>query len=247
MDVLYILGKGSKHNNEELRYSLRSLEYYCGGCLGKVYLVGECPDWVNKERVTYIPFADKYDRKCKNIWAKILYAIDHSDLPDEFLISSDDIFHIKQQDLNHYPYYHKNGLYVGVASHLRGTNIWYILEETKQLLRKYNYPLEDYGGGHCLHHVNVPVLKKMPKITADVFNGIYGAPFDVIMGNAIVKLLKPITVKRKDIKLESVKDESDFYNQIGDTEAFSIDDKAWDDFVGEWLKNKFKEKSRYEL
>jgi len=247
MDILYILGSGSKHNNEELRYSLRSLEYCCGGSLGRVYLVGECPDWLNKEQVTYIPFKDRYNRKCKNIWAKILYAIDHSDLPNEFLLSSDDIFHIKEQDLDNYPYYHKNGLYVGVANYLRGTNIWYILEETKALLRRYNYPMEDYGGGHCLHHVNVSILKNMPKITADVFNGTYGAPFDVIMGNAIVKLLKPKTIVRKDIKLESVKNEADFYKQIGDSESFSIDDKAWDDFVGEWLKQKYPKKSRFEL
>lgn len=245
MDVLYVLGTGSTHNNQELRYSLRSLARYAQN-IGRVYVVGECPRWINKNVVTHIPCDDPYDRKCKNIWHKVFYATEYSNISNEFLLSSDDIFHIKPIDLDNYPYFHKNGGKVGVDSSLRNTRIWEIMEETKFLLRKYRYPMEDYGGGHCLHHVDSEILRHMPKMMVDVLSGLYGGAFDVIMGNAIVKLKHPATTPRRDVKLCSVENEEDFFKQLGDTESFSINDKAWDDFVGKWLRKEFKEKCIYE-
>lgn len=144
MDVLYVIGSGSTHGNEELRYSLRSLARYGKG-LGRVYIAGVCPEWVNTDVVTHIPCDDPYDKKAKNILHKVLCAIDHSDLPNEFLMSSDDIFHVSQQDLNNYPYYHKNGAIVGSSQCTPGSPIWCVLQSTLRLLKKYNYPLNDYG------------------------------------------------------------------------------------------------------
>jgi hypothetical protein len=246
MDVLYVLGKGSKHKDQELCWSLRSLERY-GINVGNVYIVGECPIWVNKKVVTHIPCNDPYNRKCKNIWHKVLYAIDHCEIGNEFLLSADDIFHIKPIDIDNYPYYHKNGKEVGSSESANDTPIAEILNETRSLLQKYKYPLEDYGGGHCLHHVNVSILRRMPKITADVFSGNRGGAFDVIMGNAIVKLQNPITTPRTDIKLRVVNNEKDFYKQIGDAESFSVSDRVLDGFVGKWLRKEFRRKCKYEI
>lgn len=245
MDVLYVVGSGSMHNNEELRYSLRSLAKMAKN-IGKVYIVGECPSFIDRDKVTHIPCADMYNRKCKNIWKKVLMAIENSDIGNEFLMSSDDIFHIKEQDLDNYPYYWKNGAQVSVPASMRNTSMWAIIQECRKLLTKYNYPLWDYGGGHCLHHMDKSILLNMPKITREAFAGKYGAPIDVMMGNAIVKLKNPQVVKRKDIKLVAVKDEEDFYRQIGEAKEFSINDKAWDDFVGNWLAKRFPEKCVYE-
>lgn len=245
MDILYVLGSGSKHNNMELKYSLRSLERYCIN-VGRVYIVGECPRWINKKEVTHIPCNDPYERKCKNIWHKVLYAIDHCDISNEFLLSADDIFHVRPIDLDHYPYYHKNGCDVTVPESLKGSSIGEIIQETRNLLDKYHYPVEDFGGGHCLHHVNVSILRKMPKMIADVFAGERGGAFDVIMGNAIVKLTHPVTVKRKDIKLQSVDDEKDLFEQIGNAESFSINNSVLDGYLGRWFRKEYKRKCKYE-
>ena len=48
MDMLYILGNGSKHDNQELRWSLRSLEKY-GRNVGSIAIVGEPPEWLSPE------------------------------------------------------------------------------------------------------------------------------------------------------------------------------------------------------
>ena len=44
MDIVYILGNGSKFNNEEIRYSLRSLEKFVN--FDRVFIVGECPKFL---------------------------------------------------------------------------------------------------------------------------------------------------------------------------------------------------------
>lgn len=51
MDVLYILGSGSPFNNDELRYSLRSLEKN-GVNVSRVIVVGENPGFLS-ENVEY--------------------------------------------------------------------------------------------------------------------------------------------------------------------------------------------------
>lgn len=56
MDVLYYIGGGSMHNNNELRYSLRSLQKHCRD-LGKVWVVGNKPDFL--QNVEYVWLEDK--------------------------------------------------------------------------------------------------------------------------------------------------------------------------------------------
>jgi hypothetical protein len=51
MDILYYIGSGSRHNNDELRYSLRSLDAHCKD-VDKVWIVGNKPRFlVNCEYV----------------------------------------------------------------------------------------------------------------------------------------------------------------------------------------------------
>jgi hypothetical protein len=55
MDLVYVLGSGSRWGDNELRYSLRSVEKHLKG-YNNVYLVGDKPDWVRN--VTHIPKQD---------------------------------------------------------------------------------------------------------------------------------------------------------------------------------------------
>ena len=61
MDIVYIIGKGSKWNNQELKYSLRSIAKY-GINIGKVFIVGYKPNFVSDE-VIYIPCDDIGEKK----------------------------------------------------------------------------------------------------------------------------------------------------------------------------------------
>jgi radical SAM superfamily enzyme YgiQ (UPF0313 family) len=88
LDVVYVLGTGSNWDDNELRYSLRSLERNLSG-LRSVYIVGHKPEWV--QNVVHIPAEDPYGRnKDGNMIHKLLVACERDELSDVFISISDD-------------------------------------------------------------------------------------------------------------------------------------------------------------
>jgi len=87
--VVYPLGPGSTWDNNELRYSLRSLVANFPN-LGPVFVVGHRPDWLSDEAI-HIPMVDLHSRnKDANLINKILLAIHHDAMTEHFLRLSDD-------------------------------------------------------------------------------------------------------------------------------------------------------------
>ena len=121
MDILYIVGNGNSHcKNQDLRYSLRSIDKYGKG-IGRVFVAGYCPEWLSDE-VVKIPHTQPYDTvnkpfssraglACKfaNVLSTILYVVDNSDIGEEFLLSMDDHFYTREVDFANYPFYSKDG------------------------------------------------------------------------------------------------------------------------------------------
>ncbi len=89
MDVVYILGTGSLANDNEIRYSLRSLQEHMAD-LGTVYVIGESVPFL--PGVVHIPAKDIYPKKWQNAMHKTLIACGLADLSDEFLLMNDDFF-----------------------------------------------------------------------------------------------------------------------------------------------------------
>lgn len=111
MDILYIVGKGcSKCDDFELKCSLRSIAEF-GKNIDNVYIVGWCPDWLSDE-IHKIPFeqqkAKNMEEKCDIVRRAIEYAIDNSDISEDFLVSMDDHFYVRSVDFDNYPYYNKD-------------------------------------------------------------------------------------------------------------------------------------------
>lgn len=86
MTYLYIVGNGSKHNDMELRYSLRSVAKY--GNADKVVIVGHKPSFVTG--VEHFPFKET-DISYVNVWDKLMYAIRHIG-EREIVVMNDDFF-----------------------------------------------------------------------------------------------------------------------------------------------------------
>lgn len=108
MDIVYPLGTGSYANNNELRFSLRSIEKYLTG-FGKVWIIGECPDWI--QNVNHIPFPDEPLRPFDyNIMKKITRAIEEKELTDKFLFFNDDHFLNSPFVADDFPYYYSTTL-----------------------------------------------------------------------------------------------------------------------------------------
>ncbi len=126
MDLLYILGKGSKWEDNELRFSLRSVEKHLKG-YGSIYLIGEKPEWI--KNVHHIPFKDRVGCKQANIMRKIYEGTKQPGLSSDFIFMNDD--HFLLQDL-----------------HVNDIAFWYdglLLDKFK---RAANVPY-----ANCIHHV----------------------------------------------------------------------------------------------
>ena len=87
IDVVYPLGSGSAWDNNELRYSLRSLEKNLLD-LGRVFVVGQRPDWLVE--AMHIPMEDVHRKnKDANLIDKVLAAC-RAGVSDRFVRLSDD-------------------------------------------------------------------------------------------------------------------------------------------------------------
>lgn len=103
VDAVYPLGKGSKLNNEEIRFSLRSL-FMHGDNIGKVYIIGEAPkifEW--GERLIHIPYEDAPRRPYRNVWGKLRAIAGDERISERFIFLNDDFYLLRAFDASNVP------------------------------------------------------------------------------------------------------------------------------------------------
>ena len=239
-DLLYIVRQSGWGYDEELRYSLRSVAKYARN-IGRVFVCGDIPEFLSDEVIT-ISCNNPYDRKAKNLLCRLDYAIAHSDIGERFLLSSDDIFLRKVTNLDNYPHYWKNGAEISVPEELENTKIGKIIAGAREVLARFDYPLQDYGGGHCLHWVYQELWNNMPKIKQASMESKYGVPVDLLLGGAIEKIYQPQHKVRTDYKFDYVPKAS----ELRGADCFSTGDRP--DLWGgdKWLEKLYPKKCRYE-
>jgi hypothetical protein len=110
-DVVYVLGTGSGWNNNELRFSLRSIEKN-GINIGKLFVVGTRPEFLTAD-VIHIHADDIYLPNVNadgNIAHKVMTACADDRLSDDFLFINDDHLILKPIDLLQIPAFHKGDM-----------------------------------------------------------------------------------------------------------------------------------------
>lgn len=117
-DILIPLGLGSRNDNLEIRYCLRSIEKHLSG-VGNIFIVGEKPDFL--QNIIHIPCEESKDNKHRahNIYSKIIAGITHvahieydevllhEELSDNFLFMNDDHFLLTDYVAGEFLYYHR--------------------------------------------------------------------------------------------------------------------------------------------
>ena len=246
MDILYIIGKGSKWVNNELRFSLRGIAKN-GINVDRVFIVGNIPSFVNKETVICIPAEDPTNNKHYNMLYKIGLAIDNTDIgknnDGKFLVSSDDHFYIKPTDFNTYPVY-----YIGkdLPTEIPANNKeWYTcLVNTRKVLEEYNLPVKRFNWhGNTYFNAklwNDPLFEEIKSKSINIPEGLEPT---VIMLNYWLSKEPFECIIRKDLKVKSLKD---LKKNLGDRECFSIHDSAVRNGVPQYLREQFPEKCKYE-
>lgn len=102
MDAVYILGNGSLANNDEIKYSVRSLSENMLD-LENLFIIGENPD--NLPLAKVIIADDSYSSKWQNVFNKTRLACQCPDISDEFLLMNDDFFILQPFLGAEYPFY----------------------------------------------------------------------------------------------------------------------------------------------
>ncbi len=233
MTVAYILGDGSKHNNLELRLSLRSVEKNLTP--ERVIVCGHDPGFLSKS-VEYIPnFPSKKDEDAAwGIKENLLALCNHTGTPDEFLLMNDDYFILRP--IIDFPYYHKGEL--RDAMERIGSGIFYgHLLATAVVLEKRKLPTKHFDG-------HWPIIYSKQKL----FNVINETNWDVPLGPTIRSLYcNTLGIEGEyayDVKAN---------RPVGDWSAFclgksviSVSDESFDRKCQAHLLSLFPDKSIYE-
>lgn len=168
IDVVYKLGIGSRFEDKELRYSLRSLSNFKD--LGKVFIIGHKPNWINYEKLIHISCHDSYlSNKDANLINKLILACCDSRLSENFLNFSDDQVILKKIDKAYFqtPKYDNNHL-SNVLNQNRKLNRWQQrLKKTVDILRQRNYLYNCY-------EAHLPYLLNKHKYPEVLFRYDYG-------------------------------------------------------------------------
>ena len=107
MDFVCVLGKGSKWGDNELRFTLRAIQKYAQN-YDKIVIVGEKPDWI--QNVLHIPCSDiysPYENADANIVLKVMAAVYHPEVSDDFIFINDDELFLAPQDVSKIEWLHK--------------------------------------------------------------------------------------------------------------------------------------------
>jgi len=175
MDILYIVGKDcSKCNDFELKMSLRSIEKY-GKNVGKVYVCGWCPEYLSEEVITF-PCEDIYKdtkdhgSRNANVANKLLRFLEaHPEISDEFLVSFDDNFYIREVDFDNYPHYARLlNKQVEIPEHEEGELPYRkCMANTREYLENLGLPVINFA-----IHRNLYVTKRAIEANKDILEKI---------------------------------------------------------------------------
>jgi hypothetical protein len=103
MDIVIPVGTESRWHDNELRFTLRSIEQNLTG-YRNVIIVGWCPPWV--QNVVHIKKEDRAGKKQFSIFSKTMAAFDHEETSDSILFWNDDHFLMGGLDVKDFRYWY---------------------------------------------------------------------------------------------------------------------------------------------
>lgn len=240
IDLVYILGSGSRWNNNEIRFSLRSVEKNLLG-VRNVYVVGENPGFLSN-RVIHLYEPDPLQQNADgNMALKILRACRETSLSDDFLFMNDDFIINKPIVAAEIPWLHKGDM------KLRSPRFWqsqfyrYRLRRTFDVLQERGLPTIQYD-----YHAPMLMNKhEFPKVMAQFdFKADIGYTFRSLYGNCLQLPAQPVEGIKQTIyksymlsQLQLITRDPVFigYNDKGLNNAFKL-----------WLYRSYPAKSIYE-
>ncbi len=251
MDLMYPLGTGSSWENNELKYSLRSMEKNLPQ-LGKVFIVGHRPHWLidNCGFLEHVPLPDIHEKnKDANLLDKILHVCEHTDISEVFLRSSDDQLLMREpvddELCVRYAYDIADRTASWWSKNIK--NKWY-----RRLRRTYGFLLQrEKSTLHCDCHLPQPMRKS--EVARLLPNINYARSIGFCTNTLLLNLMKNSIgisfrkMKRKKLSVEFPYEdihtlEKDAANRLW----IGYNDKGLNDVMKEFLEKTFSNPSRFE-
>ena len=228
LDVVYFCRPGS---NEELRYSLRSVEKNLAHRL--VWIYGGKPNSIEPDRFVQREPAGKtkWDR-VRTMFRDVCL---NDDITDDFILMNDDFFVMKKTAK--LEAYHRSSLYEHIVRHEQKYNDR-VNQYTLQL-RKAVRALQDANLPTLSYELHVPMIMNKQKLleVMGAFPNIH-----------CTRSLYGNYVGLESIQLDDVKvyDKHQPFDKRG--RFLSSDDDSWEvSDAGKWIREKFNEKGGFEL
>lgn len=241
---MYILGTGSTHDNQELRWAMRSIEKY-GKNIDRVFVVGADPGWLSDQAI-YIPCEDKFDYKHKNMLYKIQYIAENTDISDTFLTSSDDIFVLKPFDADTWPLYFCGMLpeiepnVINPKAYIR--QLWL----TRRYLSQHKLPTYRFAQ-HCLHKMSKQTILNNRSIIMDAYKEEFGVEPNCLINNLMIKQGQWEKKAHIDNKLSVTSKEENALGRLKkDINEFSVGDGALNEPTMNAINQLYPNKSKWE-
>lgn len=238
MDIVFILGDFSKWLNNEIRFSLRSIEKHLKN-YRDVYIVGHNPGFLKD--IIHIPCEENGAWKEKNIFYKTLCAANAAQISEDFLFFNDDHFLVSDFDVNAFPYFYKGTLLETINTKPFAVGgYWNPLRNTNAMLQVRGYTTLNYD-----HHSPIIYNKEKIKQLEKMYDW-------TVMGGYILKSLYGNTFKvegiyEPDCKINQCSSIADCRNIIDQRKLFSIGDNAINAEFTQLMNSLYPNPSRWEI
>ena len=232
VDIAYILGGGSKWDNRELKFSLRSVEKYLP--FKKVFVCGNDPGFLS-ESVTFIENhpIQKANDKAWAIKEQLLKLCSDDRLSEDFVLLNDDYFFLRP--VTSFPYWHKGEL--KDAMETLGSGVYYgHLLATERALFKKRYTTLHFDG-------HWPIVYNKKKLVEVIQKYNWNIPLGYTLRSLYCNTLGIPGEYREDVKANKPEDWELFTRN---KDVFSVDDQAIGRNLGEFLLTLFPNKSQFE-
>lgn len=249
IDLVYKVGKGNEDADHfELRQSIRSAVKHFKD-LGNIYIVGYKPSWLIN--VKHIELGDPYTHnKDGNLINKILLACYDENLSSNFLNMSDDYFFLRDMDWKYCATIYHNEKSVDVINKKKKGELpgkltkWERrVEKTLNVLRSKGLP------DKCFEtHTPQPLNKILyPQILLNydygVEDGMCGNTlyFNTLKEESQVLPIDFIRLEHKELDIEVLK------KVIGESSFLNYTVTSYNHIMNQYLKDRFPDKSIYEI
>lgn len=230
------LGFGSRQDDTELRYCLRSIEKHLTG-YGEIVIVGAIPKWI--QNVIHIPATDEdktWDKE-KNIFNKIMLACQDERVTEDFLFMNDDHYLLKDYAAGEFTFYAYGNLSEQV---LRDDQYGNTAANTAMHMPTY-WPYFDV---HCPIVYNKEVFKRLAELD---WTRKYGYCIKTLYaGFAVPSHAKLLAFEHPDLKINEPLSISRIKKRLEGRHWFSIGNKAFEGGIMGVLNELYPKKSKYE-